>query len=97
MVSLSAEMNRLIREKCRQEVDRGMTAIAKTGKSMMLEKRKNVVQDWFGEFSYIDMNSATRCVPMKQRINMKHGAVNLATFIDLDAYTEHPKAEAWKQ
>ncbi len=97
MAKLDGRIERIIREQCRQQVDKGMTAIAKVGQQKVLDKRREVTQAWFRGFSFHDMNAATCCTPIKQRTSMTTGSVNLMSFIDVDAYTEKPKAERWKE
>ena len=96
MAKLNGAINRIIREQCRQQVDRGMTAIAKVGRDMVLEKRRELTDMWFRGFNSQSINDALRCTPIKQRTSMTTGTVNLMTFIDVDAYKEKTKAEKWK-
>ena len=97
MAKLNGAINRIIREQCRQQVDRGMTAIAKVGRDMVLEKRRELTDMWFRGFNSQSINDALRCTPIKQRTSMTTGTVNLMSFIDVDAYLEKPKAEAWRE
>lgn len=87
----------VLRKESEKQLRRGLTAIAKAGKPMMENRRRQVIKDWFGEYDAVDLMASTECDVNKNEIGYDRGEVIFNTYSDLSILDRsYPKAEAWR-
>lgn len=68
------------------------------GKSAMKEIRTSIVDEWFGQFSSVSMNVATRYSASSQIVNQGNviARVTIRSWIDIERYNPEQNAQKWK-
>ena len=67
------------------------------GKKAMKEIRESIVDEWFGEFSSLSMNTATQYTGYSTFYSSGMAKIFIHSYVDTDVYNDKPKAEKWRE
>lgn len=67
------------------------------GKKAMKEIRESIVNEWFGSFSSLSMNTATQYTGYSTFYSNGSARIFIHSYVDTDAYNDKPRAEKWRK